>query len=143
MQVSAAGIVGTALRSARTSRGMSLSEVAAAAGISTATLSRIETEKQGVAVSLLLTLSRILRVSPAGVLGDNGETGDNKDALVSALAALTSKERAKVVAAANTRRVSRGANQQMRAQLDGLLATMDVIREELSELQRQARRRRR
>ena len=136
--------IGNALRTARTSRGMSLSEVGDAVGISAATLSRIETEKQGVDVEMLITLSRILRVSPADMLDSAEHQRNDGQALVSALAALPSEERARVVVAAGRQNVSpKRSREHLQAQLDALLTTIDLIRDELRDIQRQAHRRRR
>lgn len=133
--------VGNALRGARNARGMSLSEVATAAGVSAATLSRIETEKQGVDVSLLLSITAILHVTPADILANDDDRQHSEERLVDALAALPSAERAKIVAAASRRRPSRKTSEQLQAQLEMLLMTVDLIREELTELQHETRRR--
>jgi transcriptional regulator with XRE-family HTH domain len=133
--------VGTALRSARTARGMSLNDVASAAGISAATLSRIETEKQGVDVGLLMSIAGILHVAPADILATDDERSHTAERLADALAALPSAERAKVIAAASRRRQSRKASEQLQAQLETLLVTVDLIRDELTELHRETQRR--
>ena len=135
------GNVGAALRIARRSRGLSLNQVATQAGVSTATLSRIETENQTVDVSRLLEISKILDVSPAQILGDDGHAGDGEDALVDALAALPASARARVISAAAAPRHQKRS--QIDSQIETLLATVDVIREELASLQKQVRRRRR
>lgn len=137
-----ANSVGSTLRVARTARGMSLSEVAVAAGISTATLSRIETEKQSLDVGLLITISRVLQVSPANVVGGEDGNRGSEEALVNALAALPLDQRARVIAAASKRRNGRRSADDLQSQLGSLLATMDLLREELVEVQRNARRRR-
>jgi transcriptional regulator with XRE-family HTH domain len=133
---------GSSLRTVRSARGMSLSEVSSRAGISTATLSRIETEKQSVDVNMLIVLARILRVSPSDLITDGGEH-DSEKSLVDALAVLAPEERAKVVTAASRRHASRRPAEPLHAQLEALLATIDMIKEELTAIQRQTRRRRR
>ncbi|MFZ2491326.1 MAG: helix-turn-helix transcriptional regulator, partial [Thermoanaerobaculia bacterium] len=83
--------IGEALRSVRTARAMSLSEVATAAGISTATLSRIETGKQSLDVAVLVRICAILHVPAAQLLGGEAEGRTSEEALVSSLAALPSE----------------------------------------------------
>ena len=133
--------VGAALRIARRARGLSLNQVATQAGVSTATLSRIETENQTVDVSRLLEISKILDVSPAQIIGGEGHAGDAEDALVDALAALPAPARARVISAAAAPRHQK--RNQIEAQIETLLATVDLIRNELASLARQVRRRRR
>jgi transcriptional regulator with XRE-family HTH domain len=121
---------------------MSLSEVAGAVGVSTATLSRIETEKQSVNVTLLVRISQVLHVSASDMLATQDEATHDEDVLVAALAALPSDERARVIAAAakHHRPAKRAAELQSR--VETLLATVDVIREQLADLGRHTRRRR-
>lgn len=135
--------VGSALRGARLARGKSLSDVATLAGISAATLSRIETDKQGVDVALLLSLARILNVPAADMLGadGNGNGHDTEEGLVTALAALPAADRARIVAAAVRRRPARRSSGEMQTQIEGLLVTIDLVREELTDLHQQTRRR--
>jgi transcriptional regulator with XRE-family HTH domain len=134
--------VGKALREARTSRGMSLSEVAHAAGVSTATLSRIETEKQSLDVSLLAAVSRILNVAPGQVLGSEPDPAATEEALVASLSTLSPERRVRVLTAAAKRHGTRRSKDGIQAQLDALLATIDVIREEITEIRQQNKRRR-
>jgi transcriptional regulator with XRE-family HTH domain len=122
---------------------MSLSAVAADAGISTATLSRIETEKQSIDVTLLLDLARVLEVSPAEMLGvENNGHEDVENNLIAALAALPYQRRMHILAAAN-KRSRRRTPEHLQVQIDALMATLDLLRDELGELHRQASRRRR
>ena len=134
--------VGEALRSARKARGLSLNDVAKEAGISTATLSRIETEKQNLDVALFLSLSHVLNVS-AGAILDRRNGGETEDSLAQTLAAMSADGRARVISAATQRRPARRSPEELQARVDGLLATIDLVRNELSELQTQIRGRRR
>ena len=134
--------VGEALRSARKARGLSLHEVAKATGISTATLSRIETEKQNVDVALFVSISRVLRVAPGDILR-TGEGGESEEALAQTLATLPADKRARVISAASQGRAVRRDGGDLQARIDGLLATLDLVREELSDLQRHVSRRQR
>jgi transcriptional regulator with XRE-family HTH domain len=133
--------VGVSLRSARKARGLSLNEVASATGISTATLSRIETDKQNVDVALFVSISAVLRVSPADILG-NGDGHGSEESLAGALAALSTDQRARVIAAAFQQRAPRRSTEDLHARIDVLLATIDIVRAEVAELQTQVRRRR-
>lgn len=133
--------IGSALRAARQAGGKSLNTVASAAGISAATLSRIETEKQSVDVALLISLARILNISASDILRDEDADRDD-DTLVTALAARPAEDRARIVSEASRRRARSGSGRDLAAQLDSLLATMDLLREELLALQKQARPRR-
>jgi len=131
------GTIGTALRTARMTKGMSLTDVATTAGVSAATLSRIETDKQGVDVDMLMTLSRVLHVSPADMLDEAHQAPSSEETLVNALAALTSDERTRIVMAAAKRRTKRGPGEPLHAQLDALLTTIDLLRDELTTLRQQ------
>ena len=120
---------------------MSLNDVSAAAGISAATLSRIETAKQGVDVEMLVTLAKVLHVSAAQVL-DSSHHSDGEESLVAALSTLSYEEQTRIVVAAGRQRPAHGPRAQLENQLDTLLATIDLIREELRDIQRQTHRRR-
>ena len=135
--------VGAGLRNARLSRRLSLSDVASQAGISAATLSRIETAKQNVDVALFIGLAGILGIAPATLLSANGEGQDDAaHALVDALAMLTPGECAQVVAE-SMKQSRRGKTRRdgLNARIDLLVAAIDLIHEELMELRRDTRRR--
>lgn len=121
--------VGDTLRRLRTERSLSLAGVSERAGISVATLSRVETNKQSLEVGLLLTLAGILGVSAAEILGGHQETAES---LASRIAALPAAERAKVfLKAARPRR-----ERKLEAALDGLVSTVEVLRDELLSVHR-------
>ena len=134
--------VGAGLRSARLSRRLSLNDVASQAGISTATLSRIETEKQNVGVALLVALSGILGIAPATLLdGDGDGRNGTANALIDELAMLTPGERAQVVAESMKQARRKSRREGLHARIDVLVAALELIHEELIELRRDARRR--
>jgi transcriptional regulator with XRE-family HTH domain len=131
-------IVGENLRRIRGERQLSLADVAEKARISVATLSRIETSKQNFDVEVLLTLAGILGVSPAEILGvTNGH--DDTHELTHALSRLRTADRTRVFLDSSRRRKPQDAA----ARVDDLLLTIDLLREELVEVQRAVRRRKR
>src|SRR5471032_2360267 len=82
-------MLGEKLRASRKARGLSLQEVSVEAGISAATLSRIETNKQTVELGLFISIARILGSDPRDMLvvGDEGTAG-TLDAVVQRFASL-------------------------------------------------------
>ena len=129
--------VGPTLRRLRMERDVALSAVAEQAGISIATLSRIETNKQSIEVGLLLTLARILGVSAADVLGEDGERND-VESLSRRIAALPADERSKVFLQSSRRRKAKD----LQPVLDDLVSTVELLREELLSVRSAVRRRR-
>jgi transcriptional regulator with XRE-family HTH domain len=117
--------IGDSLRRARIEQRLSLNDVAEKADISIATLSRIETNKQNLDVSLLLTLSRVLKVPITDLLGVDGE-GDGAVVLTKRLARMSAAERARLIID------SRSANAtEPHVNFDDLLLTLDILRDEL------------
>jgi len=115
------------LRRLRTDRRLSLTKVAEKAGISVATLSRVETNKQNLDIPLLFTLARVLGVSPAEIVGDgNGDGGRDKDNLMHRLSMLRTSERARLLLATRRRE-----SKELVTTVDDLLATLDMMRDEL------------
>ncbi|HEX6096969.1 MAG TPA: helix-turn-helix transcriptional regulator [Thermoanaerobaculia bacterium] len=127
--------VGETLRRLRAERAFSLATVAERAGISVATLSRVETNKQSLEVGLLVTLAGILGVSAAEILGGEQE---NVDSLSRRLAALPAAERAQVLLKSARPR----SGSELGSALDGLVSTVEVLRDELLSVQHALRRRR-
>jgi transcriptional regulator with XRE-family HTH domain len=139
--MSTAPEVGGALRTARQSRHLSLSDVAVKAGMSVATLSRIETGKQNVDVTLLVALAHILRVAPATLLGINGNGHHPSFTLAEELAALSPAERAHVLASSfKQSRHGEKSREALHARVESLLMTLDLIREELLLVKKDIRR---
>jgi transcriptional regulator with XRE-family HTH domain len=132
--------IGAALRLARQARRMSLSDVATKAGMSVATLSRIETGKQNVDVSLLVTLAHILRVSPAALLEGNGDGHQPSAALAAELAMLSPAERARVLVSALKQSRREGPREALHSRVESLLTTLDLMREELVFVRKDIRR---
>jgi transcriptional regulator with XRE-family HTH domain len=123
--------VGGNLRHLRMALGFSLAEVAGEAGVSVATLSRIETDKQNLDVVLLAKLARVLRVVPADLFGDGAES--DRMTVTGRLARMPAAERARAFMDA-----SRAGD----ASLDDVMSMLDVLREEIARLQRKPPRRR-
>ncbi len=139
-------IVGERLRGARQSQHFSLTDIATKAGISAATLSRIETNKQGIDLGLFLTLARILKAVPHELLGD-GEVENPSDPLVRRIAALGAAERIRLwreLAAARrgvrNRRKTGGAA--LNQQVDELVAQCEYLQQEIESVRVGLKRRR-
>lgn len=133
-------MVGQKLRALRQAQSLSLQQVAEKARISAATLSRIENDKQALDVTLMLSLSKILKCR-ASELVDDGEPRDEREALVKKLASLDSKTRATIwtdlAAQAKARRAAtRNKVRTMAAEVEELLAQIDFIRSELESVRR-------
>lgn len=137
-------MVGNRLRIARQSRNLSLTELATRAEISAATLSRIERDKQNLDHGLFLTLTRILKLTPHEVLGDD-EGEDGLDPLVRAINGMQTGERAKLWRSlAAERRSQRGRKADSHAvasEVEELLAQVDFIRGEIELVHKRLRRR--
>ena len=129
--------IGSSLRRLRTEQKLALATVAGRAGISVATLSRIETNKQGIEVGLLSTLAGILGVSVRDLFKSDDESADLA-ALSRRIGALSRLERTKLFLEASRR--PRNAKQ-LSPVLDDLVSTVEMLREELLTVQRALRRR--
>jgi transcriptional regulator with XRE-family HTH domain len=130
--------IGESLRQVRSERRLSLATVAEKAGVSIATLSRVETNKQNVDVDLLLVLARVLEV-PVSVLLGQPDEADDVHVLSRRLAKLPSADRTRIFLDAARRRDPA----QLSALVDDLLSMVDVLREELIAVQRAVRRKKR
>jgi transcriptional regulator with XRE-family HTH domain len=126
--------IGVTLRRVRLERDLSLADVAGKAGISVATLSRVETDKQNVDVTLLLTLAEVLDVPGSELLGGDGD-GDDPNVLARKLGRLRPSERTKVFLQSSGRRDAKA----LAAVVDDLLTTVEVLRDELLHVQRAVR----
>lgn len=137
-------MVGNRLRVARQSRNLSLTELAARADISAATLSRIERDKQNVDLGLFLTLTRILKLTPHEVLAD-AEADGGVDPLVRAISGMQTGERAQLwrslAAERRTHRIRRADGRAVANEVEELLAQVDFIRGEIESVQKRLRRR--
>lgn len=132
-----AAAVGERLRRIRMERRLSLAHLADRVGVSVATLSRVETSKQNIDVSMLVTLASVLDVSPGEILGERND-GDDADGLKRRLARLPRAERTRLFLEASRVRQM----QELSSMVDDLIATLDVLREELAQLQKNVRKRR-
>jgi transcriptional regulator with XRE-family HTH domain len=126
-------MIGERIRETRIARQMSLSDVAVKAHVSTATLSRIETGKQTIDVTLLMLLARILRVPSADLLGT--EEGQ-EDSVADQIASLKPSDRVRLWRELSTTQKDH-ARQQMSdvaQQLEELVAQIDFIRGQVDHL---------
>jgi transcriptional regulator with XRE-family HTH domain len=126
-------LVGERLRDSRQSQHLSLTDVATKAGISAATLSRIETSKQGVALNLFLAIAKILKAVPHELLGDTATDRTVSDPLVKKIAGLAALERAKLwrelTAARRARKASR---RELSQQVEELVAQLEYFQQEIN-----------
>lgn len=135
-QMSVSATVGDRLRLARKRAGMSLAEVAEKAAMSISTLSRIETGKQPVEVQTFLSLSKILDVDPAALIGTTGNDDDPIDPLLRQLRVLDRRERLRLWQQLAQASRSDGSNGRARAteltmEVEELLAQLDLLRAEI------------
>jgi transcriptional regulator with XRE-family HTH domain len=124
--------IGDRLREARRKRRLSLQQVAQAAGISAATLSRIETSKQSLDIHLLLRVAETLGAPPATFLSE----GDSVDDLQRALERLAPEDRS---ALWTTLARQAGGPHEERAFADRfaeLIAHLDLLRAEVESMKR-------
>ena len=135
--------IGERIRESRQGQHLSLTDVAEKAGISAATLSRIETSKQGLDLGLFLSLARILKNAPHELLGSDAADEDTADPLAKKIAALASVERARLwrdLATARKERRKR-PRAEVTAQFDELLAQFEYLRQEIESVRLNLRRR--
>ena len=146
MQARISAVVGTRIRQARTSRSLSLNEVATRAHISVATLSRIERDKQGLELGLFLILCRILKTSPQDLLGEE-EDPENVDPLAVKIAGLQHTDRVQLWRdLASSRRGDRRNSvrthvRKLAEEVEELLAQLEFVRAEMESFQARVRRR--
>ncbi|HEY3054400.1 MAG TPA: helix-turn-helix transcriptional regulator [Thermoanaerobaculia bacterium] len=139
-------MIGNKLREVRQSQSLSLTAVATKARISAATLSRIETNKQGVDLGLFLILARILRAAPNDLLSEEDQN-DRADPLVLQIASLQANDRTRLWRdLAAQRRVQRSSRRtdirNLGQQVEELLAQIEFLQEELESVRTRVKRRR-
>lgn len=141
-------MVGEKIRQARQAQRLSLIQVAEKAEVSAATLSRIETNKQGLDMELFLRIAEVLQIAPDLLIGDEGpdDGRDDRDDLVDQVASLPASERTRlwreVAATRKSSRVARrAAGRELASQVEELLAQIDFIREEMDSVRRRLRKR--
>ena len=138
-------MLGTRIRQARTSRNLSLNDVASRARVSVATLSRIERDKQGLDLGLFLLLCRILKTSAQDLIGESGQ--GNVDPLAVKIAGLQTSERVQLwrdlAAARKSDRSSavRSRMHKLADEVEELLAQLEFVRAEIEAVQTRVRRR--
>ncbi|MEO8033445.1 MAG: helix-turn-helix transcriptional regulator [Acidobacteriota bacterium] len=137
-------MIGHRLREVRNAQQLSLTDVATEAKISVATLSRIETNKQGLDFEMFLNLARILHTAPNNFLESEGES--QVEPIAERLTTLGASDRVKfwreLSAAKRARRVSESGHTNAGAsqQLEELLAQIDYLREEIEAMRTSASR---
>ena len=128
-------MIGTRIRELRTARRMSLTEVAAQASISTATLSRIETGKQNIDVGLMTMIARVLHLSPHDLLGEDDETDGF---LADKIATLKPNDRARFWRDLSGSRKRNGngstRHEDLGLEVEELLAQIDFLRAEVDRI---------
>ncbi|HKO57649.1 MAG TPA: helix-turn-helix transcriptional regulator [Thermoanaerobaculia bacterium] len=127
-------MIGEKIRAARNSRKLSLAQVARKAKLSTASLSRIETNKQDVNTELLLLLCRLLDV---GVVEIIGQEEPAQVSLAASVASLSTARRARFwrdLAVLDAR--GDGRAHHLEQELAELLALCDLLRGQLNNLYR-------
>src|SRR2546430_4592894 len=137
-------MVGTRIRETRTSRNLSLNDVASRAHVSVATLSRIERDKQGLDLGLFLILCRVLKALPHDLLGD--ETDDNIDPLALQIARLTHTDRVQLwrdlaSARRNGRDGLRSKVRRLNDEVEELMAQLQNVQAEIESVHTQMRKR--
>jgi transcriptional regulator with XRE-family HTH domain len=135
-------MVGNRIRDNRNGQRRSLADVAGKAGVSVATLSRIENNKQALDLELFLRLARILKIAPSELLGDEEEA--DPETLAERLVRLSRTERTKLwrdLAGAKRQPTSdRRSKELVSAQVDELLAQIEFVRSELETVRKGVRR---
>lgn len=138
-------MIGQKIRTARKEKGLTMLEVAGQAQMSVATLSRIETGKQAVDLSVFLLISRILERNPADFLAGDSAEENLADPLIRKIAALAFEERMKLwkQLASDARLHRRGERRiptrQLAIQIEELLAQIDFLRAEIEAASRRLR----
>jgi transcriptional regulator with XRE-family HTH domain len=134
-------MVGHRIRQTRNAQQRSLSDVAGKAGVSVATLSRVENNKQALDLELFLRLARILKINPSTLLGDDENAAE--ESLADRLGRLSQSERTKLwrdlAGAKRQSGVERRASH-VSAQVDELLAQIEFLRAELEAVRKRIRR---
>ena len=138
-------MVGARLRQARTSRDLSLNEVASRAHISVATLSRIERDKQGLDLGLFLVLCKVLKAEPQDML-INADDHDI-DPLARQIGRLNHGDRMQLwrdladARRGTSRSASRSQMRRLSDEVEELLAQLQFVSAEIQAVQNEVRKR--
>lgn len=124
-------MIGEKIRAARKAAGHSLAAVAWQAGISTATLSRLETGRQELDVTQLLTLAGVLGIDPAEMLGSPPDGNGREGSLAAQIGALESPERTILWRKLKTERRPDPRPDEIAGRIEELLAQVELVRSEL------------
>ena len=130
--------VGERIRRIRTAHELSLNDVAEQAKISVATLSRIERDKQGLDLGVLLLLARILKTAPHELIGDES---DNVDPLAVRIAALKHSDRMELWRELTRQRAARVKTHNLHEEVAELLAQLEYVRAEMESMRARIRQR--
>lgn len=128
--------IGSRIRETRVAQRKSLNDIASRAKISAATLSRIETEKQGVGITLFLLIAKVLKVHPNELLGEPDGTG-NGHPVAETVAGMNSADRAHlwrelaVIHRDGRKKRESSRPAEMSAHIEELLAQIDYLRQEV------------
>jgi len=138
-------MIGDRIRETRLSQRLSLSQVAAKAEISAATLSRIETNKQNIDLGLFLTLAKVLHTTAGDLLGEEGGSeeaqGPQSDPLVRKISALETSERTQLWRDLTQSHRERGPQRRnLSQQVEELLAQVEYLHEEIRAVQQRTKR---
>ena len=112
-------------------------EVATRANISLASLSRIETNQQGLEIGLFLQLAKILNVDPTDILPEAPTENGHLDPLLRRMSVLSGKDRLELwhqladQARSNRQNVRRSALNQLRQEVEELVAQIDFIQAQI------------
>lgn len=134
-------MIGDRIREIRNARQLSLTDVAGKAGVSVATLSRIENNKQGLDIDLFMLLARILKTDPNDMLDESARAA--AEPIAQKLTSLRSTERIrfwKELSAASRERREGRSSADLTGHVDELLAQIDYIRDELLSIRKRFRR---
>lgn len=127
-------MVGERLRQARHAQRLSLNQVATKADISAATLSRIETDKQGLDVNTLLSLSRVLRISAEDLVATGNDGADHGEELADEITSLSTPDRTRLwreLASRGKRLAGRKQANDYAIRFEELLAHVELLRQEI------------
>ncbi|HEY6843286.1 MAG TPA: helix-turn-helix transcriptional regulator [Thermoanaerobaculia bacterium] len=139
-------MVGSRIREARTSRSLSLNDVAERAHISVATLSRIERDKQGIDLGLFLILCRILKTEPRDMIGSE-DSASNIDPLAQRIGRLRHGDRVQLwrdladARRSEKRQTNRANARRLSDEVEELLAQLQYVQAEIEAVHARTRKR--